>query len=98
MIAVTSLAPGHKNKDIQKEAIKSWKDAGFSVYSINSAEEIEKLKDYEVEFVPTTRTGEFDYGKPYVRIDPFRDFVKKHGDALIINSDILITGDIITRS
>jgi len=96
VIAVTSLAPGHKNKDNQKKAIKSWQDAGFTVYSINSTEEIDKLKEYEVEFVMTTRTGEDIYGKPYVRLDAFRDFVKKNGDALIINSDIIITGDIKT--
>lgn len=94
MIAVTSLAPGHKNKDNQKKAIDSWKAAGFTVYSINSTEEIDKLKEYDIEFVMTTRTGENEYGKPYVRLDAFRDFIKKHGDALIINSDILITGDI----
>lgn len=96
MIAVTSLAPGHKNKDNQKAAIQSWKDAGFKVYSINSTEEIEKLQDYDVAFLITTSTGENEYAKPYVRFDAFRDFVKKHGDALVINSDILITGEIKT--
>lgn len=94
MIAVTSLAPGHKNKDNQKKAIQSWKDAGFTVYSINSIEEVSLLQEYQVEFVMTTQSGQDIYGKPYVKLDAFRDFIKEYGDALILNSDILITGDI----
>lgn len=94
MIAVTSLAPGHKNAENQKAAIKSWKDAGFTVYSINSIEEIVKLGEYQVEFVETLDVGIEEYGKPYVRLNAFRDFVKQNGDALLVNSDILITGDI----
>jgi hypothetical protein len=93
MIAVTSLAPSHKNKDNQQRAIDSWKAKGFTVYSINSKEEIEKL-DYDINYIETNETCESLYGKPYVSINAFMTFIKEYGDALIINSDIIIDGDI----
>lgn len=91
MIAVTSISPGHINKDNQLKAIESMVESGFKVYSLNCAREIELLKDYPVEFIETEDTGEYFYGKPYVKVNAFRDFVMIYGDALIINSDIVLT-------
>lgn len=95
MIAITSIAPGHKNFDNQQRAVKSWKDAGYKVVSLNSEEEIDLLKDFDVEFVPTRRHNKLIFGKPYVLVSAIIDYLKeiKSKYSLIINSDIIIKDD-----
>jgi len=92
MIAITSISPGHKNFDNQQRAIQSWKDAGYKVVSLNSKEEIELLKDFDVTFVPTIRHNKLIFGKPYVLVSAIIDYLKEVNSeySLIINSDIII--------
>ncbi len=100
MIAITSIAPGHKNFDNQQRAIQSWKDAGYKVISLNSEEEIEQLKDFDVEFIPTKRHNKLIFGKPYVLVSAIIDYLKeiKSEYSLIINSDIIIKDSTGTTS
>ncbi len=93
MIAITSIAPGHKNFDSQFKAIESWIKAGYEVVSLNSEEEIEILKEFKgVKFVKTLRHNKHMFGKPYVIISAIIDYLKevKSEHSLIINSDIII--------
>jgi len=93
MIAITSIAPGHKNYDSQLKAIQSWKAVGYDVVSLNSEEEIEKLKDFTgVKFIKTSRHNKQIFGKPYVIVSALIDYLKevKSEHSLIINSDIII--------
>lgn len=92
MIAITSISPGHKNYDSQLRAIQSWKDAGYEVVSVNSKEEIEQLKGFDVKFIPTNRHNQQLFGKPYVTVSAIIDYLKevKSKYSLIINSDIII--------
>lgn len=95
MIALTSISPSHKNKEFQQDAIKSWKDQGFKVYSFNCKEEIELLKDYDINFIEVEEHGKDLYGKPYVYLNSFIDFIKENGSALILNSDIILKKGIV---
>lgn len=94
MIAITSISPGHKNFENQKKAVQSWKAHGYTPVSLNNPKEIEVLeKDFlEVKFIPTLRTNEVLFGKPYVLISAIIDHIKEAGyeHTLIINSDIII--------
>lgn len=92
MIAITSISPGHRNFDSQLKAIESWKKAGYEVVSLNSPEEIELLKDFDVKFIPTYRHNKSLFGKPYVTVSAIIDYLKevKSKHSLIINSDIII--------
>jgi hypothetical protein len=93
MIAITSIAPGHKNFENQFRAIESWKEAGYEVVSLNSPEEIEQLKDFkDVKFICTNRHNKKIFGKPYVIVSAIIDYLKevKSEYSLIINSDIII--------
>ncbi len=93
MLAITSIAPGHKNFDIQFKAIESWIKAGYEVVSLNSEEEIEALKEFKnVKFVSTYRHNKHMFGKPYVIVSAIIDYLKevKSEHSLIINSDIII--------
>lgn len=92
--AITSLAPGHKNFDNQLKAVLSWMKHGFNVVSINHPNEINGLKEQfpEVEFVPTIRTNEKLFKKPYPTISAIIDHLKIRSEEkfLLINSDIVI--------
>jgi hypothetical protein len=93
MIAITSIAPGHKNFDVQLTAIESWIKAGYEVVSLNAPEEIEQLKEFKnVKFIPTVRHNKKIFGKPYVIVSAIIDYLKevKSKHSLIINSDIII--------
>ena len=103
MIAVTSISPTHVNKGQQKRAVDSWVKLGIKVYSLNNSIECEQLaKEYlNVKFIPTNRTMEHLYGKPYVMISAAFDFAKTQVDDNIcfINSDIelICDEDLINR-
>jgi hypothetical protein len=93
MLAITSIAPGHKNFENQLKAVQSWKAAGYEVISMNSEEEIELLKDFtDVKFIKTERHNKVLFGKPYVIVSAIIDYLKevKSTHSLIINSDIII--------
>lgn len=96
MIFITSIAPQHINEGIQKIATDSWLQFGH-VYSMNSIEEVNLLEEHypEVNFIPTNRTMELTYGKPYVSINAILDWCKeKHVKSVcIINSDIELRCD-----
>lgn len=93
LIAITSISPKHNNFNQQYEAINTWQKY-FKVYSLNCEEEIKLLKRKfpSVEFVPVKTTMRELIGKPLVRINDMLDLAKdKKKDALIINSDIILT-------
>lgn len=93
-IAITSIAPGHKNFETQQKAIQSWIDFGLTVVSLNHPDEIEKLQKQfkNVEFVPTIRTNELLFSKPYPTVSAIIDHLKTRSESVfyIINSDIII--------
>lgn len=95
MIALTSISPSHANKEFQQEAVKSWKALGFKVYSFNCKEEVELLKDFDVNFVHVEKNGKDLFGKPYIYINSFIDFIKEKGGALILNSDIILKEGVV---
>lgn len=86
----TSLAPG--NVENQQKAVQSWLQAGFQVISVNNPEEIPSLRPHfeQVRFVPVSRNGSQDHGKPVVYIDDILQTLKKTQAEVvgIINSDI----------
>lgn len=94
MICITSISPNHKNYDVQMRAVKSWIDHGYKVVSLNSETEIKELTAFEklVKFIPTKRTNEVLFKRPYVLISSIIDYIKDSGEeySLIINSDIII--------
>jgi hypothetical protein len=77
MIAITSIAPGHKNYDSQLMAIESWITAGYEVVSLNAPEEISQLEAFKnVKFIPTVRHNKKIFGKPYVIVSAIIDYLK----------------------
>jgi hypothetical protein len=95
MIAITSISPGHRlGTEHQQACIQTWLDAGYKVYSLNAAEEIEGLQPLypKVEFIPTRRHHKKLMGRPYVMVSAILDFAAETGAdyTLIINSDIEI--------
>lgn len=93
MVILSSLSPKHSNCENQQEAVRSWQKIG-DVYSLNSAKEISLIeKDYfGVNFIETHRTVEGIFGKPCVSVNSLIDFaIENNSDALLVNSDIIIT-------
>jgi hypothetical protein len=88
MTILTSISP--TNIDNQKRAINTWLNLGYKVISINSKNDIVLLKSYfNVEFLETNQIGN-EFGKDYVRVNAFTNWIKNNESALIINSDIEI--------
>lgn len=92
----TSLAP--QNREVQRNALASWKRLGFNIISVNSSEEIKLIKDLfpDVTFVETERNASASLGKPYVYFDDVLRVLESTGSQIcgIVNSDIhLIAGD-----
>lgn len=90
ILLATSLAPG--NMENQQKAVQSWLQAGFQVLSINSPDEIGRLRRYfpQVSFVPVGRDGSEYFGKPLIYIDDILAVLKETQaeEVGIINSDI----------
>jgi len=87
MNIITSLSPGHSNKDNQQIAVESWQRFG-NCYSMNLEDEI--TEPYTgIKFIETTKTTQFYTGKKLVSINAMIDFAKE--DLLLINSDIVLT-------
>ena len=88
MILLTTFSP--TNIENQQRALKSWINLGYEIKSINSKNDIEKLKDiFNVEFIETDLIG-IEFGKDYVKVNAFTNWIKENESALIINSDIEI--------
>lgn len=88
MIIVTSLSPGHKNRENQIQAVKSWHGKG-RCYSLNSPGEAVEMGDIEI--ILTGRTTEYYTGKPLVSINSIIDHaIELEDDLLIVNSDIIL--------
>ena len=91
MKAVTSIAPNPLRAESQRAYLKSWRDSGLEVVSLNHPSEIEWLAiTYpEVQFVPTERTGIATFGRHYVRINALLDYVAELGEPiLLVNADL----------
>lgn len=98
MIAITSISPGHRlGTEHQQACIKTWFDAGYKVYSLNAADEVEGLKPLypDVEFIATRRHHKKLMGRPYVIVSAILDFAAETGadHTLILNSDIEIANN-----
>lgn len=89
---ITSLAPSHKNKEAQLNAVESWKKTGHRIVSVNHASEIELLKEYDVEFIEPEKTGFELFDKHYIPISEILKIIIKEGSGIILNSDIILTG------
>ena len=88
MILLTTFSA--TNIENQQRALKSWINLGYEIKSINSKNDIEKLKDiFNVEFIETDLIG-IEFGKDYVKLNAFTNWIKENESALIINSDIEI--------
>lgn len=86
----TSIAPF--NLEIQRTAVTSWIANGFSVVSVNSEPEFERLSpDFPyVEFRVALRTATSKTGKPYVYLDDVLQALSSCTSSAvgIVNSDI----------
>jgi tetratricopeptide (TPR) repeat protein len=91
----TSLAP--KEIELQNQAIKSWRNLGFDVVSINSQAEIDLLKEFfpEVQFIKAHRNAKMKFGKPYVYFDDFLKYFSSIDSEIcgIVNADIHLIQD-----
>ena len=101
IVAYTSICPDHKNDGNQLVAISSWNKLGISIYSINTMDEIRKLKGKYptyVKFVPSTKTTNHIFGKPCISINAMVDHFNSNntGDILmLINSDITLNATLV---
>ncbi|MFZ5906232.1 MAG: glycosyltransferase family 4 protein [Nitrospirota bacterium] len=91
----TSIAP--KNTERQRQAVQSWMKLGFSVVSLNCAEEIPALSQQfpEVTFVTIGRDARGEVGKPLIYFDSFLEYFRNSGNDIcgIVNSDIMLRAD-----
>jgi hypothetical protein len=89
-LLITSIAP--HNIENQQLAIASWLRLGFSVSSLNTPSEIDKLKPLfgNVEFVAVQKDARADCGKPLVYLNDVVAFLRSRGTPVcgLINSDI----------
>lgn len=94
MVLITSIAPRHFHEGIQEACVRSWIETGLKVYSVNGYAEISQLSERfpDVNFIPTHRTFEHKFGRPYVAVNALLDFAKEQEDEhiLILNSDIFL--------
>ncbi len=95
VLIATSIAP--HSLEIQQKAVKSWKDLGFDVVSLNSPEEIAGLKDSfpDIAFHAVDRTSQAHFGKPYIYFDDVIAHFKGVDRPVygIVNSDIHLKAD-----
>lgn len=92
LTVATSLAP--VNIELQIETIRSWEKIGFSIISVNNAEEIKILAPNfgMVNFVEAQRDASGMAGKPFVYLDDVLQTLEKTEGQIcgIINSDIFL--------
>ncbi|MBU0481034.1 MAG: hypothetical protein KKG47_08030 [Proteobacteria bacterium] len=91
----TSIAP--RNIDLQKDAISSWLQLGFKVFSVNSKNEIEQIKEHfpNVMFKETKRDASSITGRPFIFLDDIFEVLHSSSAEVcaIINSDIYLDSD-----
>ena len=89
IFAVTSLSPAPGNEQRQQAALQSWRRAGLEVRSFNHPSEIATLAAYDVTFIPTERTTQATFGRPYVAINAMLDWAASEAvPVVLLNSDI----------
>jgi hypothetical protein len=93
MKVFTTINP-NDNFESQNEALLSWFEK-FEVYSVNTSEEIDKIKEIYpyVKFVETTDTYEYK-NKKLIKLNSILDAIKKTGEDrhfCIVNSDIILS-------
>jgi FkbM family methyltransferase len=90
IFALTSLAPTPWRVSQQRTSIRSWRDAGLRVYSLNHPSEIVTLSSlYDVDWVPIRRTSAEIFGRPCVPIRTMVEWAAENeAIVLLINSDI----------
>ena len=101
MCLATSLVPG-RDESLQQINVRSWRDAGFTVLSVNGATEADALKTAfpDVEIIVAEKTAEQIAGKPVPFIHDLLNALKQWcanqgaapGQCLvgIINADIFL--------
>ena len=91
IVIATSIAPG--NVDKQQAAIESWRSLGFTVVSLNSIEEVEKLEHLykNVHFHVVDHHAKEEVGKPLIYVDDVLNYLRKQNSRIcgIVNSDII---------
>lgn len=88
--ALTSLSPAEHSIDVQRRAMRTWREAGLHVRSFNHPSEIARLSaHYDVELVPVERTAFPVFGQHLIPINRMLEWAAERvATALIINSDI----------
>jgi hypothetical protein len=85
---LTTFSP--TNIENQQRALDSWLKLGYKTISFNSIEDIARIKQYfDVEFIETDKLGR-EFGKDYVKLNVFTDWIKENESSLVVNSDIEI--------
>ncbi len=85
---LTTFSP--TNIENQQRALDSWLKLGYKTISFNSIEDIARIKQYfDVEFIETDKLGR-EFGKDYVKVNVFIDWIKNNKSSLVVNSDIEI--------
>lgn len=98
--AYTSINPSHVNAHNQLMAVESWHKSGIEIYSLNTLEEIQVMKQTYpswVKFIPSIKTSKHIFGKPCILINEMIEHFYKNqtGDILmLINSDIILNTSI----
>lgn len=92
----TTINP-NDNFDVQDYAMKSW-SSKFKVYSVNTKEEINKIKDLYpyINFIETEDTYDYN-GKKLIKLNSILNSIKKNGSKYnaIVNSDIILNANMI---
>jgi hypothetical protein len=95
MKVFTTINP-NGNFEAQNEAMSSWA-SNFTIYSVNTKQEIEIIKDLYpyIEFIETSDTYNYK-GKKLIKINAILSAIKKIDEdyACIINSDIILNDKI----
>ena len=94
VVLATSITPNRI--EIQKMAINTWLNVGFTVVSLNTKEEVQMLQPHfpHIKFHIVKRSAKERYGKPFVYIYDFMSYLKNTNYKIvgIINSDIHFKG------
>ena len=90
MYAVTSLSTARWRDPVQQASIRSWREAGLRVCSLNHPSEIASLSPlYDVDWIPATVTSSPIFGQHYIPIDlALKWAARRDAPVLLINSDI----------
>lgn len=88
--ALTSLSPAEHSIDAQRNALRTWSEAGLHVWSFNHPSEIPAMASrYEVQFVPVERTAAYVFGRHLIPISRMLEWAADHArTVMIINADI----------